>query len=52
MTDDWKIEIGDVLFSLICIANESSINLEECLNIVLDKYENRFFSNGDISSGR
>lgn len=52
ITNDWKSEIGDVLFSLICIANESKIDLCDCLDIVLDKYENRFANNGNIGSGR
>lgn len=34
-------ELGDVLFSLIAIANTFDINLGEALNLVLEKYENR-----------
>ncbi|MEW9095594.1 MAG: MazG nucleotide pyrophosphohydrolase domain-containing protein [Clostridiaceae bacterium] len=52
ITKDWESELGDVLFSLICIANETSTNLEDCLNCVLDKYEKRFESKGDLSSGK
>jgi len=52
ITDEWKGEIGDVLFSLICIANESNINLEESLNEVLYKYEMRFNSKGNLGSGK
>lgn len=51
-TKEWNSEIGDVLFSLICIANETDTNLEDCLNFVLDKYEKRFASKGDFGSGR
>jgi len=51
-TEEWRSEIGDVLFSLICIANETNTNLEDCLEYVLDKYEKRFDSNGDLGSGR
>lgn len=51
-TNDWESEIGDVFFSLICIANETGTNLEECLNHVIDKYEKRFISKGDLGSGR
>ncbi|MCF7795433.1 MazG-like family protein [Patescibacteria group bacterium] len=36
-----KAELGDVLFSLITIANTYDINLEDALSKVLDKYEKR-----------
>ncbi len=51
-TKEWESEIGDVFFSLICIANETDINLESCLNYVLDKYEKRFVAKGDLGSVR
>lgn len=51
-TEEWESEIGDVLFSLICIANETNTDLEEALNYVLNKYEKRFSNKGDIGSGR
>lgn len=51
-TKEWNSEIGDVLFSLICIANETETNLEDCLKYVLNKYENRFANKGDLGSGR
>lgn len=50
-TEQWDSEIGDVLFSLICLANESSTCLEDCLKKVLNKYEERFASSGNMSSG-
>lgn len=51
-TKEWQSEIGDVLFSLICIANQTDTNLEDSLNYVLNKYEKRFTSKGDLGSGR
>lgn len=51
-TREWDSEIGDVLFSLVCIANQTETNLEECLKHVLDKYEKRFASKGELGSGR
>jgi len=51
-TDEWNSEIGDVLFSLICIANETDTDLENCLMQVLDKYEKRFLEKGHLGSGR
>lgn len=52
ITEDWKSELGDVLFSLICIANETNTNLEDCLKYVLEKYEKRFANKGDVGSGK
>lgn len=51
-TNEWESEIGDVLFSLICIANESNTDLEYCLNYALNKYEKRFSTKGNLSSGK
>lgn len=51
-TEEWDSEIGDVLFSLICIANQTETNLEDCIKYVLDKYEKRFKNKGDLGSGR
>jgi len=51
-TKEWESEIGDVLFSLICLANETDTSLEECLGYVLVKYERRFDNTGYLGSGR
>jgi NTP pyrophosphatase (non-canonical NTP hydrolase) len=51
-TEEWNSEIGDVLFSLICIANETDTNLEDCLKYVIEKYEKRFLNKADLGSGR
>jgi len=50
-TDEWVNELGDVLFSLICIANNTEINLEIALNKALNKYRKRFNEKGDVGSG-
>jgi NTP pyrophosphatase (non-canonical NTP hydrolase) len=39
-----KEEIGDLFFSLITIANFFNVNLEEALNMVLEKYKRRLKS--------
>jgi len=52
VTDEWTSEIGDVLFSLISIANSTDISLEECLLEALDKYEKRFNRKGSLGSDR
>lgn len=50
ITPKWEEEFGDVLFSLICIANSTGINIEDSLNIALEKYKNRVRSKGSIGS--
>lgn len=39
--EELKSELGDLLFSVITIANSFDIDLEEALNIVLEKYKKR-----------
>ena len=51
-TDNLKSEVGDVLFSLICIANGLNVDLKQSLEEVLTKYEDRFSKKGNIGSGR
>ena len=51
-TENLESEIGDTFFSLICVANGLNINLQNALDNVLNKYENRFSNNGSIGSGR
>jgi NTP pyrophosphatase (non-canonical NTP hydrolase) len=38
---DLAIELADILFVLICLANEQGIDLDEALERVLEKYRNR-----------
>lgn len=52
ITDNAESEIGDVLFSLICVSNALNIDMKKALDGVLDKYNNRFSKKGDIGSGR
>ncbi|NKQ38700.1 MAG: nucleotide pyrophosphohydrolase [Methanosarcinales archaeon] len=39
--EEIKGELGDVFYSLITVANYFDINLEESLNIAIEKYEER-----------
>lgn len=47
---DFELEMGDVLFSLICIANETNVDLEKNLTRVLNKYQERFSEKDNIGS--
>jgi len=39
--EELKSELGDLLYSIITIANSFNVDLEEALNIVLEKYKKR-----------
>ncbi|MBN2881711.1 MazG-like family protein [Candidatus Woesearchaeota archaeon] len=49
-SEDMVLEMGDVFYSLIAIANELDINLNDALDIVLKKYESRINNKGDPGS--
>lgn len=49
-TDNMELEIGDALFSLICISNSLNIDIDKALNDSIKKYEKRFEEKGNISS--
>ena len=51
-TENLESEIGDTFFSLICVANGLNINLQNALDNVLNKYENRFSNTGNIGSSK
>ena len=41
LNDKIKLELGDVLFSFITMANSFDVDLDDCLNQVLEKYQKR-----------
>lgn len=43
-------ELGDVGFSLLCIANQMNLDLATCVERSLKKYSSRIASKGSISS--
>lgn len=45
-----KDEIGDVLFSLLAVAESLDIDAEEALEVALNKYEKRIEDKGDPGS--
>ena len=50
-TEAWAEELGDVFFSLVCLANSTDVDLEKALEDVLTKYEKRLDEKGDAGSG-
>ncbi len=52
VTENFEMEFGDVLYSLLSLANETNIDAEECLTKALKKYEARMNKKDDMGSGR
>lgn len=50
VTDDYKLEFGDVLYSLLSLAEETEIDAKECLEMVIAKYKARLEKNNNLSS--
>ncbi len=48
--EGWEDEIGDVFFSLVCIANSTGVDLLAVLEAALSKYENRLCTGSDPGS--
>lgn len=46
----WEDELGDVFFSLICLANQTDVDLRQALALALKKYHERMELAGSISS--
>ena len=49
-TEDFVMEFGDTLYSILCLANETNIDAKEALEKVLNKYESRFSKKGTFGS--
>ena len=50
-TQAWEEEMGDVFFSLACLAYTTNVSLEQALDRALAKYQTRIESKGDAGSG-
>lgn len=49
---DVEMELGDVLFALICIANYYDVDLDDAVQKVMAKYENRDRTRWTLRSGQ
>lgn len=49
-TPDMEAELGDVIFSLLCLANSLSIDAEKSLDSAIEKYTKRFAVKNSIGS--
>ena len=50
VTDDFKLEFGDVLYSLFSLAGEIGVDSNECLDMVISKYKTRIDESGNMGS--
>ena len=46
----WEDELGDVFFSLICLANQTDVDLRQALETALEKYSKRMEQDGSAGS--
>lgn len=52
LSEEFRLEFGDVLYSMLSLANEADLNAEEELNKVLEKYKKRIENKNSMGSGR
>ena len=50
VTEDFEMELGDVLYSLLSLANETGVNSEKALDKILAKYKARIEKKGSMGS--
>ena len=51
ITQDFELEFGDVLYSLLSLASETGLDANSCLDKILDKYQKRINKNKTLGSG-
>ena len=51
-TAGWEDELADTLFALICLANDTGVDLDRALDAALEKYAARLAACGEAGSGR
>ena len=49
---DWQNELGDVGYSLYCLAEASGVDLETAIREALDRYRKRIEQTGSPGSGQ
>jgi len=50
LTEEFLMEYGDVLYSLLSLAEELNIDSDNCLNMAIAKYQARIEKNGSMGS--
>lgn len=52
MTEEFEMEYGDVLYSLLSLGTECGLDAEKALDKVLEKYKKRIEKNKSMGSGK
>ncbi len=52
ISKDFIIEYGDVLYSLLSLANELNIDAKDAITMILEKYQKRIENNNNMGSGK
>ncbi len=50
--EDFEMEFGDVLYSLLSLANEVNIDANKALDKIIKKYQDRIDKKNSMGSGR
>ena len=50
LKDEFKMEFGDVLYCLLSLGNELGLDADECLNMSLNKLQDRIDKNQSMGS--
>ncbi len=50
LTQDFLLEYGDVLYSLLSLADELNFNAQEALNMAIEKYKARIKKNNNMGN--
>ena len=51
-TEEFELEFGDVLYSLLSLGTECGLDAEKALNAVLEKYKKRITEKKSMGSGK
>ena len=51
-TEDFELEFGDVVYSILSLGIEMNIDIENAVDCVLKKYQKRIDENKNMGSGR
>ena len=51
LNDDFIVEYGDIVYSILSLANEMGIDAENSLDLAIQKYKNRIEKKNNMGSG-
>lgn len=51
VNQDFKMELGDVLYAILSLCDEQKINAQECLDMAIEKMKERLNKKNNLGSG-